>query len=436
MSQLGRILDLLPSPYSVADDSVLAQVLSVIALEMEAYREDLDRKRQTHWINTCYRLEDAEKLGALVGVSPFSWEDLREFRVRLLATVKARLNGAVGPNEIREFVYDYLFKTEGVTGTTLVPGLQTVTLEQAYQGPKDRPLFRKLALVENPVVRRESPVLVSRNGNVPYLFRWEEQNHGLDDSTVRLDVTGVIGSRTVTPVIVNLTTGDMIGFRGRISFGKVLTINASDADPAQPRLARATLDGADVTNALFSMEGFRMGQPFHLNDLAAHPMVPRIRRGINQWIFLSIGMYDVPGLNRFFNSIAGDDLQEARFNEAHFDHALFPSGAIARLAMSWNETVPATFEVQVPQFVVIEPEGSNLHELVAQGLEETVAELRVAGVQSRLRQMPFLETQKQIIKATVPWIVLDREKGSPGQDVDLAFGGQFGESPLGSTRFE
>jgi hypothetical protein len=433
MSHLSSILDSLPAPYSVAEDSLLAQVLSLLALEMEAYEEDLDRMRQTHWINFCFRLEDAEKLAALMGIERFDWENLPEFRVRLLATVKARLSGAVEPNDIRQFVYDYLFQTEQVTGATLVPGLQSVSVEQAYSGIPERPLFRTLSLVENPTATHESAILTSRNGNVPYLFRWEEANHGLDESLVRIDVAGVIGRRTVGPVIVNLTTGDMIGFRGRVPFGKMLKIDFSD--PAS-RVARATMDGAEVTESLFSMQGFELGKPFTPEQLDEHPLAPRMRRGINQWIFLALGMYDLRGLNRFFNSLATSDLREAAFNQSNFDQALFPSGTMAKLWMSWQEAEPAAFEVRVPRTVVLEPDASDLHELVARGLADTISVLRVAGVRSSIVLMPLQETQRQVIRATIPWIVLDRETGSPGQKAELSLGGQFGETPLGGTRFE
>jgi len=436
MNHLDRLHDLLPPPYSIADDAVLSEMLAIVAAEMEAFLEDLDRMRQTHWINFCYRLEDAEKLGTLVGVQRLDWEDLRVFRVRLLATVTARLNGALGPNEIRKFVFNYLHDCETVTAASLVPGLQTVTLDEAYQGPNGRPLFRKLELVENPSIRRESPVLASRGGNVPYLFRWEEQNHGLDDSTVRIDLSGMIGRRTIAPVIVNLTTGDLIGFRERIGFGRNLVIDISGADEGSPRLAKATLDGADVTASLFSMDGFVMGTPFLPEQLAPKPLVPRMVRGVNEWVFLSVGEYDIRGLNRFFSSIANDNLREAVFNETKFGQALFPSGTIAKLALSWEETQPATFEIRVPQYIVVEPPDSDLHDLVAQGLEETIAQLKVAGVRSVVRRVPFEETQAQAISVMLPWIVPELQKGTAGEQDDFSLGGQFGESPLGNTRFE
>jgi hypothetical protein len=321
--------------------------------------------RQTHWIGTCYRLEDAEKIGALVGVRPFPWENLPLFRVRLLSTVAARLKGALGPNEIRDFVYRYLHDTEATMGASLVPGLQTVTAADAYKADPSRPLFRPLAFEENPPAPRESSILASRGGNVPYLFRWQEKNQGLDETLARIDVTGVIDKRTTTPVVANLTTGDLVGFRGAIGFGRVLTIAAAGTDAAQPRRATAALDGTDVTASLFSVSGFEMGEPLRLDRIDPAPLVPRLVRGANEFVFLSVGMFSVKGLNRYFSSTAADDLREAVFDETRFDHTLFPSGRVARVAMSWYETQGATFEVRVPRYIVREPSGSQLHEQAA-----------------------------------------------------------------------
>jgi hypothetical protein len=217
MNHLDQLLDFMPGPYSVAKDSIVSRLLDAFALEMEVFEEDIDRMRQTHWIRFAYRLEDAKALGALMGIEPLPWERLDSFRERLLTLIEARLKGALGPVEVRRFVYQYLFGAERVMGVTLVPGIQTVTFEQAYKPPDRRPLFRPLALVENPPKRRRSGTLEARGGRVPYLYRWQESNKGLQETVVEFHVTGVIGGRPAVPVIVNLSTGDLIGYAGRLA---------------------------------------------------------------------------------------------------------------------------------------------------------------------------------------------------------------------------
>lgn len=435
MNHLERLVDLLPPPYAVAGDSLISHLLAQVAAEMEAYQEDLDRMRQTHWIRFCFRLEDAEKLGALVGVRRFEWETLVLYRARLVPTVVARLRGALGPNEVRNFCYDYLISAENATGISLVPGLQTVTAEQAFRGVAERPLFRHLELVENPPASRQSVVLAARGGNVPYLFRWKDVNKGTRESIPTIFVSGAIGRRSVCPVLVNLTTGELIGYRGRVPFGRTLIIAPAN-DGNEPRLATATLNGEDVTAQVYSMTGFHMGVPFSLTDLAPKPLLPRLARGANEWVFLSVALYDSQGLDHFFSAIAADALREGVFNQTSFNQSLFPSGTMANLALEWTEAQPASFEVRVPRYVVREPADTEMHALMSEALAESVGELRAAGVRNAVRFIPFAEKQTQRVKVTLPWIVAGPQKGSAGENVELSLGAQFGESPLGSTRFE
>ena len=189
MKHLPALQSYLPDPYTLAPDAVLTQLLDTMALELECVDEDMDRLRQTHWVRTAYRLADAEKLAALVGVKRLAWEDLRTFRARLLPLVKARLAGALGPNEIKKFVYDYLRETENALSDTdnqlayqLLPGLQRVPFEKAFASVAERPLFRPLQLNENPLREKTSGVLAARGGDIPYLYRWSETNKGLDET--------------------------------------------------------------------------------------------------------------------------------------------------------------------------------------------------------------------------------------------------------------
>ena len=208
MKHLAALQSYLPDPYSLAPDAVLTQLLDCVALELECVDEDLDRLRQTHWIGSAYGLADAEKLAALVGVEPLPWEDLRLFRARLLPLVKARLAGALGPREIRQFVCDYLSATEVALSDApsqlayqLLPGLQRVPFEQAFAAVEGRPLFRPLQLIENPLREKSSGALAARDGNIPYLYRWSESNRGLEETHATFTLTGVFGGKTVVPIL-------------------------------------------------------------------------------------------------------------------------------------------------------------------------------------------------------------------------------------------
>ena len=442
MSALDRILDLLPLPYSAAHDSVLARLLNVVALECDAAAEDLERVRQSHWIKTATRLVDVEKIAALAGIARASWETRDLFRERVLALVEARIHGAIGPREIREFVYDFLLTAQQQTDCTFMPGLAAVTLAEAYSTPAGRPRFRPLRLLENPVKTRWSDTLRARGGRVTHLFRWEEQNRGLNESFATLAITGWRGGATAVPVLVNRTSGDLLGYAARVPFGETLEISpAPDATPEAPRVASADLNGADVTGTLFSISGFQMGVPFTREQFDVRPLLPRMVRGSNEWIFLSIGLYQVRGLDRFHFAMPNDEMRQGSFNDTKFDRALFREDPQAQLHMEWEESEPASFVVEAPRHIVMEPpesavEGRPVYEHVAEVLRASVGQLHAAGVRAAVELLPFQETQRQKIMFRLPVKVLEPETGPAGSADSVTFGGRFGESALGGSRFE
>jgi hypothetical protein len=437
MSAQDRVLETLPLPYAVAADAVLPRLLDAFTQELDVELEDIDRLRQTHWVGFAYRLDDLAKLGELLGIGPLPGEDLQSFRARLLALAVARLNGAVGPGEIRGFVYAYLSESERALRSTFVPGLRRFSLEEAFEEQPEHPAYRPLQLVENPLRERRSPRLEALRGRVPYLQRWEERNLGLTETVARIAITGQPKDRTAVPVVVNLTTGDLIGYAGVLRVGQRLTLEATEG-----RKAVALLDGDDVTERVFSVGGFVAGVPFAPDDLDPQPLVPRLARGANRWIFLSVGLYDVRGLNRVFFAIADELLHEGVYDSTFFDHAVFPSGAVARLELEWTEVEPASFQVRVPRCVVLEapeiagaPEGPA-HEVLADGLRAAIDELRAAGVRAEVLLDPFVETQPQRVKVRLPWVVLPPESGPSGEGETVELGARFGESALDRARFE
>lgn len=440
MSALDRVLEVLPPIYGVAPDSILTQLLNVLALELDVLQEDIERMRRTHWVNFVYQLEDLEKLAALVGVKRQPWETLPIFRIRLLAHIKALLKGALGPNEIKSFVYDYLRGVaDALPGLTFVPGLLTLTAEQAFRPDPQRPLLRSMALVENPPQLRRSAALLAISGRVPYLYRWEEHNRGLDETLTRFGISGRSEGRTAAPVLANLTTGDLIGYAGKLELGQTLLV-APAGDPATPRLAKATIDDQDVTSRLYSVSGFRLGVPIRKEDQDLQPLTPRLARGANQWVFLAVGLYNVEGLDHFFFAFADDQLREGAFDTTLFDHALFPSGPVAGLTMEWIEVEPASFEVQVPHHLVVEPlqtgEAERPAQQVADVLRTEVLELRGAGIRAQVRFVPFVEQQRQQVRVHYGWKFLPPEVAPTGRNERVSFGARFGETSLNGSRLE
>jgi hypothetical protein len=440
VSSFGRIVETLPPPYTVEEPSTLGQVLGTLSLEPEAYQEDLDRLRRSHWVEHVFRLVDLERLAALVGVTRLSWEDLRTFRARLLALVAARLGGAVDPGSVKRFVFDYLTRGQDALESVFVPGLRRGTdPEEGFRPREDAPLFRPLALVENPERLRRSSSLSAVGGRVPYLFRWEEENRGLEETEATFTVTGFPGGATAVPLVANLTTGDLIGYAGVLPVGARLRLDSAGGE--DPRSALVTLDGEEVQGLGFSVSGFRMGQPFAPEDLDPEPLLPRMARGPNRLVYLSVGLFDVRGLDRVFYAIADDRLRQGVFDQTGFDDALFRIGATARLEMEWTEVEPASFEVHVPRYVVVQsPEVAGtdpqLYRELGDALRTTVGEVRAAGVRADVKFIPFVETQGQRVRARLPWVVVPPEAGPTGVVAEASVGARFGQSALGETRFE
>ena len=441
MTMLDRILDVLPPIYTAAPDSVVAALIGEFALEFDVIQEDLDRLRRTHWINHVYRFEDAKKIGALCGVAPLPRETLESFRARLLPLIKAQLAGALGPEEIKRFVDTYLRNAEAAYESILVAGLaKTADADEAYRPLPKRPFFRPLTFREFPPRRRRSATLAARGGLAPVLFRWTETNGGLEHSVPSFRITGLGGRKTATPLIANLSTGEMILYADRLLAGAELEIVPEGEGEGDGRAARAILDGADVTHKLKSLSGFTLGAPFSAAQYDATPRLPQLRRGRSDWLYLSVGLFDVRGLDHMFFTLADGELREGRFDETGFDHSLFPSGPLAQVDMSWTEIEAASFEVEIPRTIVVEPEGApddaSPHLLVADAIERSIGMLHAAGVRTAVRFTPFVERQEQRIRHRISWIMLDPEKGPGGTHDSFEFGFQFGETGLGRSRFE
>jgi hypothetical protein len=79
---------------------------------------------------------------------------------------------------------------------------------------------------------------------------------------------------------------------------------------------------------------------------------------------------------------------------------------------------------------------SRTYEQLEEGLRDAIGQLHAAGVRADVRFVPFVETQEQRVKVTLPWKVIDREIGPSGGIEGVDLGGRFGESSLGGSRFE
>lgn len=439
MTAIDRMLDILPAPYSVAEDSLVHAMLNVCALQIEAFEEDVDRLRRSHWIEQAYRDGDIDALAALLDIHRFPGEPSPLFRRRLLALVRARLAGTVTVGAIEEFVYQYVRGVEAELPCTLVAGLRGTALEKAWTPDAERPRFRNLELREYPRRQRRSLTLADRGGAVTHLFRWRESNHGIEDAPATFALSGAIGGGTMMPMIIDVSTLTLYGWRGVVPFGRTLVL---DADGNK---ARATLDGVNVTNRFFTIAPFAFGVRFDQTNMK--PAAPPIlRRGASDWLFATIAFYGERGYDRVHFVIDDPEMTEGAFDQTRFDLSLFPAGTAAWIEMTWIEKEAASFEIRVPRTIVDEPvvliedfvlAGATRrpHEEIEADLTATIPQLRGAGVRAEVFFDPFLETQRQHDHFDPSWVDTPPQLGSAGEHDTVAAGARFSETALGRSRF-
>ena len=435
------ILQALPRPYAVEPGSIVAQLLDVLSLELEIAAEDVGRVRLTHWIEHAYAEEDVVRLADLVGIDPLPWEDAATFRARLISLVTSRLRGSTGPREITGFVFAYLRAAEAALArpaarldATLLPGLRALAApEEAFARQPDRPGYRPLEMVENPPRHRSSQGLAATSGRVAHLQHWHDRNDGLYATRPTVALVGASGGRTSVPLLVNVTTGEWIGYRGVLPVGARLVIVGAQ----RTGQATATLDGEDVSDRLMSSPHFPPDPGLQPSQLDRFPCVPTLLRGDNEWMYLSVGLFDVRGVDHARLAFADAVMREATFDASAYDHAIFPVGAVVGIEMTWVEAEPASFEVRIPNGVTVEPSGRPpLAGEVARALATSVDELRAAGVTAELVLVPFEERQPHRPSVRLPWMVLPPEHGPSGTDAEFTVGGRFDETVFGRTRFD
>ena len=384
-------------------------------------------------------------------MTPLPWEDdLDLLRPRARALIDARLAGAVGKREIGRFVVDYLARVAAAIDVTVVRGLPSLReWEAAYPAGTFTPGHdgidddgpEPLRFTEWPRRTRHSEQL----GTVPYLHRWTERNGGVFTATPTIEIVGLPGGRTAVPIVANLTSGALVGWRGVVGTGRRLVIRPTvegGGDGAGAPAAVAELDDEvsgrrDVTDRLFSVSSFTPGVAFAPGDVDADPRLFTLTQGDNELRYLNAGLYDVNGIGHVGFALAPDDLREAAFDETAFDRSLFPAGPAAALAMSWVERVPATFRVGVRRDVVVHQRVADTAVVgeVSDALAGGLGELRAAGVVAELELRGLRERQQQRIRVALPFVRLPVESAPSGDGERVAVSARFGDSPLGDSRF-
>jgi hypothetical protein len=424
MNRLDNMLERLPPPMRIESGSLLWQVLQIVGNQLDAFDEDLDRVQRSHWIATAFDRIDLEKLGALFEIPALAWEPDELYRERLLATIAARLEGAVSGESLMKVVG----RLQGAAdeALALAPVLE--------RGAKRR------QLIEFPAMRLHSRALRDRKGLVQPLDKIDLVNEGLLPTRLSGAVFGVRGGKTCVPTLINLTTGDVLCYLGRVPCGSMLKLGFTGSDPSWR--ATAELDGIDVSDRLVSGSGYASGQNIPLQ--AEQPAKPiTLARGRNQLWFLPLGIFDRPGFDSSVFSSPDPALTQGRWDASEpavvFDQALFFQDPAAALDLWWDELRPARFDIVVSAMgerreagLRAQPELDRDRLLAI--LRQTVGLLRAAAVDGRVRTKAIAELARSRDRLTV--LRPDAGLESNPQTIELAaLGALFDFTAKDGARF-
>lgn len=450
MNRLDAMLARLPSVWRTEAGSLFHQVLSVAALALASFDEDMDRVQRSHWIDTAFDREDLERLGAMFDLPAAPWEPDRLYRERLQATVAARLRGAV----TREAQEGAIVRI--LSGAQEALGIRWMALDPSagtegsvfHTGPTER--ADEPAFVEFPEALRRCPSLVAARGLLRPFDQHLLHNRGLGEAPLAGLLRGHPGGRTAVPVWINLTNGQVLGWAGKVACGQSLRLV-----PGPDGGVAAFLDGVDVSDRLLSGDGFDPDRA--RQSLRPHPS-PRaitLARGPNRLWFFPLALYDAPGLGVTRLAMPGPTrataagvrtLGQGTFAAGDspgpgtaWDAAVFHEDPVGVADLWWNERQPAAYRFEVPCGVVRRTAGRSPtpevdRERVFGLLQQTVSMLRAAGVDGQVEARPLREVQRSQDRMRLAPAV-ERVPDGGGADALVALTALFDFTAAHAARF-
>lgn len=416
----------LPPVWSAERGTLLDALLSLVANEQTAFDEDLDRVKRAHWVDTAWDIADLARIGALFGIVPAGWEGVSLFRERLKAIIAARLRGAVTPDAIEHVVLRILKGVEQELKDIYLPLPAQIRFGDQLFGRGEAAPASKGRILEFPRRRQRAPTLAGSGALRQPLAKLDADNMGLEPTPLLGTLTGVAGGRTAIPVLVNLTTGHILLWAGRLACGQRLQLSLGAGGSLVARVG-----DRDVTHEIWTGEGFVPGARFAPVRPDPEPRPLMLARGVNRLWYWPLGLYDAPGLDSAVFASPAADIEQGRWapgpasEGSRFDKALFEQPAAVSLDLWWEERQAAAFRVEIPAGVVTrcrhapgrdtETERAQLVQL----LNDVVTELRAAGVDGRVVALPLAEEQRLESRATLLSPIATQET----QDLQSALSG-------------
>ena len=421
MSHARNMLSRLPQLYR--DGELVEAILAQPGTQLEILDEEAIEVQRAHWFNTALSLEEAARLAALLDLAPEPWHTLKEFRAWVHSFRDAMVErGTVTKPALQTFITEFVSRA--------IPGAMLPITEESWTSA---PFPGRPAFVENP--RRRRVESAPGAGGLQPLHQFTITQRGLDETRAAFLLTGLPGAPECVPVIANLSTGQALIFLGNIRPGERLWLR-----PTPEGFMEARLEDRDVTERLRSLSNLTPGQPWAPADVEKPARAFRLPRGANDLWFLPVAHFNEPGLDRFLFALADLLLQQGSFDESRFDHALFRQEPAVLLRVTWIETEPASFEIQLPgESLGHAPAQLNTaeeqRERVRFSLEASVRRLKAAGVRSAVPLRAHTETQGQMdrLAAVLPLVV--REIAPTGVDALPEAGGLFSVTEFENSTF-
>lgn len=397
------------------EGELVERLLEQPAQQIELAAGEALEVQRAHFFDDALQLDEAEGLAALLDFSREPWQNLPLFRAWVHSQRDALVHGGgVTVDALRGFAESYSESYEQATGVRM-------------HGTSPE-------LLENPLIRRFARPPIAADDTVP-LTQFTVHAGGLDETVASFLMVGLPAAPESMPLVVNLTTGDALLFRGNIGAGERLWLRAGP-----DRTMTAQLERRDVTDRLVSIHDLVPGTPWSTAQIQSPAQAIRLVHGENRLWFLPVAHFDEAGLDRFLLSLATLAMAQGRWDAAVFDDALFYQEPAVMLKVTWVETQPAAIEVRIKAQSIrrrVPAAGApeQARDLLHLAIDTGVKRLKAAGIRSAVRMREFTELQRttDFLTAVLPLRV--KEAGATGADRFPDKGGLFGVTGYGDSTF-
>lgn len=415
MPKTFKILKYFPDfHYAVDRNKLLYHIVDVIASRIQEIENDMIGILKTHWINEAEDLDTLEKIAAIYGIKREKSEDLEVFRTRTKDIIHLFLNGPGTIPLIFEFIaislknYQIEIKKDKDDNIEIIHPVEGNELRSQiliYFGEEED----YLEIHENPRIEKTYRKKKINHGEIWYL-----KNQGFFNYYPDITIRGY-NLRTINPILFNRSTGNAVGFRGVIPKNSVLFIKTNE----DGYLELAELDGEDVKNKIFSLQGSQFNK-VKFNEKNVKFAIYKPEWAFNEIAFAEnlkgdenlpsfmISLPPVPvGKSEWELKIAKSEFDCTRFEEDaftfpekieenfdvnHFDRLEYPADPSAIIEMKWEEHQRAMFEVIIPyKFEKKLIESANIEEQknqfigLLQHIKEVVEQVKPAGVKGLVK---------------------------------------------------